>query len=606
MEIYDENLEFLKENAGELYSIITGNSPEFQYKAAYIQEEQNFYIESGNACCYMHSRYSVENECRMMFRSMPEDTEVVILFGVGCGHAVDYLLQNSLKVRYVIMVEPMLPVFRHFLERHRLSDMGKIGKFTCIINTNGEKAYYAMKHALSSELGSKLYFAFHVSYRTAFKDYYHFMQENVFRMIRSDKTMLSSGFSSYKIKALNCISNLKTECLPVENLNGLFKGRPAVIVSAGPSLNKNIHLLESLKNRAIIIAVGSAVKILENRGITPHFRMAFDWTQNEKEGIFDKLENRAVPLIFTDQLFHGILNEYDGIKFRMITMDGVIPIQVMKNANIDYDLNFSGISIANIALGLLCKMGCSHVVFMGQDMCFVDNKLYAEGRGQVRPEEYKKSLMEVRDIYGNKAYAVIQYLQIKYDLESVIKLYPGIRFINATEGGLGLDGVENMTLAEAMEKEIITDLTVNVDQYVKDNCCKGAMNAYCRKVATGVEALRPQLEETLEACIKILNVYRENKKEKGNGNKLKRIEKYCKKLEELEKEIEKQELYSDVAAKAIGPILKALLFKHENDNSERDTEKYYTNIGNRIIEKTLSILEYCLLLKQCIDNIFEM
>lgn len=604
MKIYEENLEFLKKNADKLYSILTEASPAFEYKATYLPEEDNFFIESGDMGCYMHSRYDTENEARMMFRRMPEDTEVVILFGVGCGHAVDYLLRRSRKVRYVIIVEPMLNVFRHFLEKHRLRDMGKIGKFSCIVNSEGERAYQAMKQALTGELGSKLYFAFHISYRTVFNDYYDFIQKNVFRLIRIDRTMLFSNFASYKIKALNYISNLKAKCLPVESLKDLFRGRPAVIVSAGPSLNKNISQLEAVKSRAIVIAVGSAVNILESRGITPHFRMSFEWNPKVKEILFDGIKSSQVPIIFTDQLFCKLLPEYDGVKFRMITTDSIIPRQVMKNAGIEYDMYFTGISVANIALSLMCGMNCSHVIFMGQDMCFKDNKLFADGRTQVTTEEYKKSLMEVRDIYGNRAYSIIQYLQIKYDLESKIKLYPKVRFINATEGGLGLDGVENMTLSEVLEKELISDLKVNVEQYINDIYSHGAIDSYQRKVETGVDALRPQLEVILRICTEILNVYRKFKQEKDGENKPETITKQCKRLEELEHEIEKQELYSSVVAKAVEPALIALSHKYGSDNFERDAEKYYANICSRAIEKASSITEYCLFTKKFIDEVF--
>ncbi|MDZ4855637.1 MAG: 6-hydroxymethylpterin diphosphokinase MptE-like protein, partial [Nitrospirota bacterium] len=48
----------------------------------------------------------------------------------------------------------------------------------------------------------------------------------------------------------------------VKHLENLFQGRPAVLVAAGPSLEKNIHLLRELEGRAVIIAVDTALRLL--------------------------------------------------------------------------------------------------------------------------------------------------------------------------------------------------------------------------------------------------------------------------------------------------------------------------------------------------------
>ena len=51
---------------------------------------------------------------------------------------------------------------------------------------------------------------------------------------------------------------------------------PAIIVAAGPSLNKNILELKRLKGRAFIIAVDTAIKPLLNAGIIPDMYAVVD------------------------------------------------------------------------------------------------------------------------------------------------------------------------------------------------------------------------------------------------------------------------------------------------------------------------------------------
>ena len=54
---------------------------------------------------------------------------------------------------------------------------------------------------------------------------------------------------------------------------------PAIIVSAGPSLNENIEELKKAKNKAFIIAVDTAMKPLLRNGIIPDMYAIIDGTK---------------------------------------------------------------------------------------------------------------------------------------------------------------------------------------------------------------------------------------------------------------------------------------------------------------------------------------
>ncbi len=56
-----------------------------------------------------------------------------------------------------------------------------------------------------------------------------------------------------------------------------YKNRPAVIVSAGPSLRKNKHLLKGLREQAAIIAVQTTLQPLLEMGVEPHFVTSLDY-----------------------------------------------------------------------------------------------------------------------------------------------------------------------------------------------------------------------------------------------------------------------------------------------------------------------------------------
>jgi len=49
------------------------------------------------------------------------------------------------------------------------------------------------------------------------------------------------------------------------------------IVSAGPSLRKNMHLLREAKDKAIIIATQTMLRPLIDMGIEPHYVTSLDY-----------------------------------------------------------------------------------------------------------------------------------------------------------------------------------------------------------------------------------------------------------------------------------------------------------------------------------------
>ena len=52
---------------------------------------------------------------------------------------------------------------------------------------------------------------------------------------------------------------------------------------------------------------------------------------------------------------------------------------IYNKSNIEFETLRSGFSIANTALDTLIKLGFKNIIFLGQDMCYTKDKLYADG-----------------------------------------------------------------------------------------------------------------------------------------------------------------------------------------------------------------------------------
>jgi hypothetical protein len=84
-----------------------------------------------------------------------------------------------------------------------------------------------------------------------FEDFIDVLKNFIAETIMRIKTEASLSEIWFRCYMSNIPHILKSS--PIDNLYNSFKNKPAIIVSAGPSLNKNINLLKDYQDKAIII-----------------------------------------------------------------------------------------------------------------------------------------------------------------------------------------------------------------------------------------------------------------------------------------------------------------------------------------------------------------
>lgn len=465
MNILNSNLMFLKKHVNSIYKTVINDKP--LYPLIIYPEhitQQNCKVSNGEKSCFVHSTFNIHNEISWLCDGIKEDVECIILFGNGFGHAINYIKTKFDKLKQLIIVEPSLQIFKEFLNYSDLQELTKEIKFnlTFIVNKNIEETDKIISSHLVNY--SNLDMVASISYKTVFNEYYNLVYQNVLKNIRIKNHNLASIYAFRQVWVVNTLRNLKVESLSVTTISEYFKDKPVIIVSAGPSLTKHIGLIEKAKDCAIVIAVGSSIKILNEHGITPHFRVAIDGRKGEST-LFQQLKNDNIPLIYGSTLYFDIVSNYSGPKFRMLLKSDLLGKYIdEKSGGKDYCVRTAA-SVADTAVDLVCKLGCKKVIFIGQDMCFQNGELYAEAKSHsVQISDVDENLyIATTDIYGNKVYTISQYLNIKYALEAVIQKYDDIEFINATEGGLGIDKVKNKSFEEVLEEDLKERVDVSLN-----------------------------------------------------------------------------------------------------------------------------------------------
>ena len=313
---------------------------------------------------------------------------------------------------------------------------------------------------------------------------------------------------------------------------------PAFVVSAGPSLNKNIKELKRAKNKSFIIAVDTAVKPLLREGIVPDMFATLDGLKPLK--LVKTEQARNLPLLTMVTAANAILDYHTGKKF--FYDEGYEYVRKMFEMNGKKLEGFpTGGSVATLAFSLTCHLGFRKIIFVGQDLAYTDNKSHADGTFQdAMPEEDTEEFIKVPGNYETEVPTLKNLDSYRKWFGEYIEWWTrGHKtvFINATEGGARIEGTELMTLSEVIDRECVKEVDVSA--------CIDRLEPVFQEEEQ--EKIRIFQQDTPKQVHQIVTLAREGKKlyqqleklcQKGNMDKqaylkiLKRVKRNRKKIEE--------------------------------------------------------------------------
>ncbi|MBY6916662.1 motility associated factor glycosyltransferase family protein [Clostridium botulinum] len=211
-------------------------------------------------------------------------------------------------------------------------------------------------------------------------------------------------------------------------------GETVIIVAAGPSLDYDISTLKKLNGKVKIFSVGRALKILMENEIKPDMITIID----SQEVVYNQLkgyENLDIPLCFLSTTSRWAVSNYNGPKYMFYNEE-----------NKDDVIINTGKTVAVATLDIAIKGGAKEIIFVGQDLGFLDNKSHAGTINDV-PEDgvYKKVL----SVNGNMINTNSGYMYFKRQIEKEIEENPNVRFINCSKGAR-IKGTVEMDLNELL------------------------------------------------------------------------------------------------------------------------------------------------------------
>lgn len=271
-------------------------------------------------------------------------------------------------------------------------------------------------------------------------------QKESLAIILNRNTTLKAGARMMENVLLNFPDVLRSA--GVKHLEQLFHGRPAVLVAAGPSLEKNVHLLRELQGRAVIIAVDTTLRLLLPLGIKPDIVTTIDFNQANFQKFANVPIDQDISLVYHPGGYYESIRAFQGPKFTSSRIPNRIPAWLMQYVEDKGELS-SGTTVAHQSFFLARHMGCDPIVFMGQDLAFPKNQVHAS---DLSLWDINTSDMEtVEDIFGESVGSMTSFKHAIYHFEKAFKETQAT-IIDATEAGAKKEGARPMRLREVIDE----------------------------------------------------------------------------------------------------------------------------------------------------------
>lgn len=250
---------------------------------------------------------------------------------------------------------------------------------------------------------------------------------------------LLSEAADYWVKPM---CNARANNLPFRrgmDLARAFEGVPAIIVGAGPSLEKNGHLLRLFEDKALIFAGGSALNAIE---IEPHFAASIDAEAPYRQ--FKSQPFSEVPFCYQARMNPENFSLLHGE--RLLFPDSSCPL--INEIYGESPFN-AGWTVGTFLTSVAKLMGCSPILFVGMDLCYKAGKKYAKIEA-----ESPEGLIQVGDVWTQKDW----FLASRW-----IEAQGGEMF-NAGEGILRLPKISLEQFAPTLKKQNLKSKVFEVIQ----------------------------------------------------------------------------------------------------------------------------------------------
>ena len=407
-----------------------------------------------------------------------DDNTVLLVFGFGNGIFPDSIMkmceERKIKLIFYEPSEDLMEYIGHNYDISSLSVMDNV-YFLSHIETDEKIGFYNISE-FALLLESLITYA---NYRNVVSialpryieifpsEYKEFDKQIQYRIHRLKSNVMTAKDMGYEA-VVNNIQNLRyiSDSYCADSFVGVFPAdMPAIIVSAGPSLEKNVRVLKGFKNKALILCVDTAAAYLIKENIIPDMIICVDAVK--PLSMFEDDRLLGIPIAVGTDVNYKVLDRMKTSPIIFATTENPYIQSLYRIGGHTIDKLKSGGSVANLAFSLCIYWGFQNIILVGQDLALSNDQMYVGNiENTVVPDSVLRKKIDVEDIYGNTIYTYNDYYSYLMWFEQEIAANPQINVIDATEGGAMIHGTT------------ITTLQAICDKYGNNNCDVDVLSLY--------------------------------------------------------------------------------------------------------------------------------
>ncbi len=264
---------------------------------------------------------------------------------------------------------------------------------------------------------------------------------------------------------LNTLANLPVISAEgdVAALTDRFADVPAVVVGAGPSLDRNIEELRRLDGRYLLIAVDTATRALLAAGLTPHLVVAVDPSEANARHLRNLRALRGAWFVGEPSLDPEVFAQFAGRTFTFRVSNHQPWPWLAQQGHDRGELKAWG-SVLTTAFDLAQRAGCNPIVFAGADLAYTGGALYCRNTvyepewshlttDEARAHEFRdfiaaKGQTVEQDVNGAEVLSAPRFLQFRDWLVGQSQQSTR-RILNGTGAGILMGGrIEQVRLTD--------------------------------------------------------------------------------------------------------------------------------------------------------------
>lgn len=441
----------------------------------------------------LHAQDGAELEAKNTFsKAINNPLSRHIIFGIGIGHLFKEFCERSKGI--VFLFEPNLEILRVTLELVDFSKELSQENVFVVSDIQSFKQIYTNNYTYQATAT--------ISFLGSYKQIYGEEMDTILRQMEQINGSCMVEYNTLKMDGVRSIhmvlDNLSYTLneTPLVEFKDIYKGKTALIISAGPSLDANIDIIKNNRDKVIIFCVGTAFKSLASNNITPDFVniMEINDCSSQVKG-FDLSNINFIMEPYTNTSIHKLNVKK---KFLFVTNSAHANNYWARLTNVDISPYTAKGTVSYESLLAAKMLGFKKIILVGQDLAYLDNKCYSDNAAysqlafEVNPQtgrpefkikdldayiksmvpigtdvidpwhkefaKYKidnlnKTLCFVKGISGEMLPTQSGYATFIEHFREFAFLNKDLELINTSMVGAQLDGFKNIPLDKALENE---------------------------------------------------------------------------------------------------------------------------------------------------------